>query len=275
MVLWARFGTAADVPAIDLPWVLLAGLVNDAVESLYLLTPFMLYLLLVPDRWHRARWNRVLLTVGFALTFAGMAYLAVAEFFFFEEFDARFNLVAFDYLRYPVEVFTDIWQAYPVFKALLATAALAVIMTRLLRPRLMAGLDVPTSLGRRAVPFAVYAVALLAVITWYPTDVLSRSSNRVENEILQNGYSSFFRAARTNEIDYHAYYASSDPKANLKLLADALAADGGKFTRLAEGRLDRSYPARRRRPRPAERRGRGERVVRRQVQQALRLAAGT
>ena len=40
VVLWARFGTAADVPVIDLPWILLAGLVNDAVESLYLLTPF-------------------------------------------------------------------------------------------------------------------------------------------------------------------------------------------------------------------------------------------
>ena len=244
VVLWARFGTAADVPMIDLPWILLAGLVNDAVESLYLLTPLMLYLFLVSDRWYRSRWNGALLTVGSVLTFAGMAYLAVTEFFFFEEFDSRFNLVAFDYLRYPVEVFTDIWQAYPVFKAMLATAALAVIMTRVLRSKLMAGLNVTTSLGRRAVPFALYVVALLAVITWYPTNALSRSSNRVENEILQNGYSSFFRAAQTNEIDYHAYYASSTPKANLKLLTDALAADGGKFTRLAEGRLDRSYPAR-------------------------------
>ena len=244
VVLWARFGTVADVPSTDVPWILLAGLVNDAVESLYLLTPFMLYLFLVPDRWLRARWNRVLLTLGFAATFAGMIFTAVAEFFFFEEFDARFNLVAFDYLRYPVEVFTDIWQAYPVFKALLATAALAMVMTRLLRNRLLPGLVVRTSFGGRAAPFALHVVALLAVITWYPTDALSRSSNRVANELLQNGYSSFFRAAETNEIDYHAYYASSAPKANLKLLTDALAADGGKFTRLSEGRLDRSYPAR-------------------------------
>jgi phosphoglycerol transferase MdoB-like AlkP superfamily enzyme len=244
VVLWARFGTAADVPATDLPWIVLAGVANDAVESLYLLTPFMLYLFLVPDRWLRARWNRVLLTLGFAATFAGMIFTAVAEFFFFEEFDARFNLVAFDYLRYPVEVFTDIWQAYPVFKALLATAALAMVMTRLLRNRLLPGLVLPTSFGGRAVPFALHVVALLAVITWYPTDALSRSSNRVANELLQNGYSSFFRAAETNEIDYHAYYASRAPKANLKLLTDALAADGGKFTRLSEGRLDRSYPAR-------------------------------
>ncbi len=77
-----------------------------------------------------------------------------------------------------------------------------------------------------------------------PTDALSWSSNRVENEILQNGYSSFFRAAATNQIDYHAYYASSDPGANLKLLAHALEPGGGRFTRLDEGRLDRQFPAR-------------------------------
>ena len=72
----------------------------------------------------------------------------------------------------------------------------------------------------------MFAVALLAAIAWYPTDALSWSSNRVENEILQNGYSSFFRAAATNEIDYHAYYASRDPTANLDLLAQPLA--GGR-----------------------------------------------
>ena len=89
-------------------------------------------------------------------------------------------------------------------------------------------------------PFALYAMALLAVITWYPTDALSRSSNRVENEILQNGYSSFFRAAKTNQIDYHAYYASSDSQANLKLLDGRADRRRRQFTRLAEGRLDRA-----------------------------------
>jgi len=244
LVLWARFGPAADVPAADLPLLLLAGLVNDAVESLYVLVPFALYLLLVPDRWHRTRASRILLAVGSVVAICGLVYLAVAECYFFEEFDARFNLVAFDYLMYPVEVFTDIWEAYPVVKVLLVTGVLAAVLTWTLRGRLLAGTDVPTSLRHRAAPFALFAVALVAAIAWYPTSALSWSSNRVENELLQNGYSSFFRAIATNEIDYHAYYASGDPVANRRLLAQALAGDGGQFTRLAEGRLDRRFPAR-------------------------------
>ena len=55
LVLWLKFGTAADVPAPDLPLLMLAGLLNDAVESLYIVAPLALYLLLAPDRWYRTR----------------------------------------------------------------------------------------------------------------------------------------------------------------------------------------------------------------------------
>ena len=95
---------------------------------------------------------------------------------------------------------------------------------------------------QRILAILLAAQALLAAAAWYPTDALSWSSNRVENEIAQNGYSSFFRAAATNEIDYHAYYASRDPASNLKLLAEALEAGGGQLTRLDEGRLDLQHP---------------------------------
>jgi phosphoglycerol transferase MdoB-like AlkP superfamily enzyme len=244
IVLWARFGTAADAPVLDLPLLLLGGLANDAVESLYLFAPFVLYLTLVPDRWYRTRLHRGLLLVGTAITVGALTYLAVAEVYFFEEFDARFNLVAFDYLAYPTEVFVDIWEAYPVFKVLIGTLVLASGLAWLLRRWWTAGTSAIVPLRARAVPFAAFSVALLAAVAWYPTDALSWSSNRVENEILQNGYSSFFRAAATNQIDYHAYYASSDPGANLKLLAHALEPGGGRFTRLDEGRLDRQFPAR-------------------------------
>jgi len=244
LLLWARFGTAADVPGTHLPMLLLAGLVNDAVECLYLVTPLALYLLLVPDRWYRSRFNRALLAAGFVLTISGFVFLAVAEYFFFEEFDARFNLVAFDYLIYPTEVFLDIWEAYPVVSGVIGSLALAAMVTWALRHRLLPG-DLPaSSLRQRLTPFAVHAALLTAVIAWYPTNAMSWSSNRVENELLQNGYSSFFRAAETHEVDYHAYYASRDPSSNLKLLASALEAGGGRVTHLADGRLDRRFPAR-------------------------------
>ncbi len=78
----------------------------------------------------------------------------------------------------------------------------------------------------------------------YPTNALSISSNRVENELVQNGHSSFFRAARTSDIDYESYYASAKPADNLRLMETELAADGATFTQLAQGRMNRFHAAR-------------------------------
>ena len=188
----------------------------------------------------------------------------MAEFYFFEEFDARFNLVAFDYLAYPTEVFIDIWEAYPVLQVLPGTACSARTITWLLRHGARGRHQTLSStLRRRVGPFAAYAALLIAAIAWYPTDALSLSSNRVENELVQNGYSSFFRAAATNRDRLPRVLCVARPGANLDLLVSSLGAGGGEFTRLAEGRLDRRFPGACRRARSPERRRRVERVVRR------------
>ena len=54
-----------------------------------------------------------------------MVFLAVVERYFFQEFDSRFNLVAFDYLAYPTEVAGDVWAEYPVVRTVLAAALIA------------------------------------------------------------------------------------------------------------------------------------------------------
>ncbi len=240
-VLWWQYGRDADVSASHLPLLLLAGLANDLVESLYLFAPLALYVFLVPDRWYQSRLGRALLLCGSALTIGGLLYLSVVENYFFEEFDARFNLVAFDYLAYPTEVFTDIWEAYPVVKVLLATILVALALTWLLREPLRAGSARPaTGLGR-AKFFSLYMLVTVCAAAFYSTGALSFSSNRVENELLQNGFSSFFRAARTSDLDYGAFYATRDPGANLARLAGRLEEGGGRMTKLTQRRLDRRF----------------------------------
>lgn len=244
LILWAKFGFDADVSALSLPFLMFAGLVNDFAESLYLFAPFALYILLLPDRWFRKRWNRAAIYTGTLVCSVGLLYLAATEYFFFEEFDARFNLVAFDYLAFPGEVFTDIWEAYPVVQVLLAAITLGAIITYALRPWLEVGHVETVRFRERLVLFLPYSALLLLAIAYYPTDALSLSANRVENELLQNGHSSFFLAARTSDIDYESHYLSRPPATNHALLHDQLAGEGVQFTQLAAGRLSRSHAAR-------------------------------
>jgi phosphoglycerol transferase MdoB-like AlkP superfamily enzyme len=245
VLLWTRFGLDADVAVGRLPWILMAGTVNDFVEGLYLFAPFALYILVLPDRWFRSRPHRVLLFGFTAIGVAALLYLAAAEYYFFEEFDARFNIVAYDYLVYPTEVFTDIWDAYPVVKALCAAVSLGTLATLLLQRAVEMGVVQPVRYRERLAVFVPYAAGLGLAIALYPTNALSVSSNRVENELVQNGGSSFFRAARTSDIDYHDWYVTRPEPQNLRRLARQYAEDGTSFTRLREGRLDRRHAARR------------------------------
>ncbi len=244
LILWWRFGLQVDVAAADLPAILGSGLVNDAVECLYLLAPISLWIALLPDAWYRSMAARRLLLAGATLTLGVFAFTTFAEFFFFEEFNARFSIVAFDYLMYPTEVAGDIWQEYPVPLVALASAAFAVAGAWWLRRQGQAAPDAALPFRRRFPWLASHAVLLLLAAFFYPTDTLSLSANRVTNELAQNGISSFFRAALTSEIDFHANYASRDVGENLRLVEEHLLRGGGTFTRLADGRLDRRFPGR-------------------------------
>ena len=113
-----------------------------------------------------------------------------------------------------------------------------------LRDSISAGFEHVVRFRERLVAFAPYAVVLALAVAFYPTSALSISSNRVENELVQNGDSSFFRAARTSDIDYESYYASARPADNLRLLEAELADDGAPFTQLAEGKMNRFHAAR-------------------------------
>ncbi|MCC7200746.1 MAG: sulfatase-like hydrolase/transferase [Gammaproteobacteria bacterium] len=240
LALWWKFGQAADIGPGRLPQILASGVAADLVECLYLFAPLTIYIFAVPDRWYRTKWNRRLLAAGTAVTIFIALYLSVMEYYFFEEFDARFNLVAVDYLMYPTEVIGDIRDEYPVATMFALAVAVTAALLWLGRAHLRAGYSRPARFRERLPPAAAHLLLLGAAIAWFPTDMLAFSRNRVINEIAANGPSSFFRALHTNEIDYHAYYRTSDSSAAFRTLTGFLGSRGeGEFTRLAEGRLDR------------------------------------
>ena len=241
--LWWKFGRAADVGAGALFWIVPAGVLNDLVVLIYLLLAFTLYLVLVPARWHAGRIGRWVLWVGFALTLFGLLYLCAVEYFFFDEFDARLNLVAFDYLMYPTEVIGDIWDAYPVNQVLIGAALVSALITYALRDKLTISTNLVISWRAKISLIGGYILLTVLVAVIISTRTFAWSPNRVAKELAINGISSFWEAARTSEIDYHAYYATQPKEENLKILVKQLQRGGGTFTRLNEGRLDRSFPA--------------------------------
>ncbi|HVY07853.1 MAG TPA: sulfatase-like hydrolase/transferase [Burkholderiales bacterium] len=190
----------ADVPAL-----MAVGLLFDIAASLYLFALFGLYLLAVPRWLFEAAWHRRLVAILFSATVFGLIYLGAVEYFFFDEFNARFNFVAVEYLIYPHEVFVNIWQSYPVARVLLATFAITIALLWQVRRRLLEPPAHPGGSARIAALVAL-AVAIGLVQAFLNLNVARYSDNRVVNELAMNGVYSFFNAALTSDLDYNAYY---------------------------------------------------------------------
>lgn len=190
----------------NLPAMMAVGLLFDVVTALNLFALFALYLVVIPRRLHDGRWHRLLLAGLFSLVVFGLIYLGAVEYFFFDEFNSRFNFVAVEYLIYPHEVFVNIWQSYPVARVLLAALALTAFAIWLMRKTLLGERKAAGSAGSHFALLGVLAAAMMLAQASLNVNTSRYSENRVVNELAMNGIYSFFNAALNSELDYRTYY---------------------------------------------------------------------
>lgn len=240
--LWWCFGRPAAVAVTQLPWILSAGLVNDGVQLLYLLVPFSLYRWLLPARFFNHPRHRRLLGAVFFLVIFGLLYLSAAEYFFFDEFDSRFNLVAVDYLIYPHEVLVNIWDSYPVARVILAALLFAALLSKLTW-RWFAPETAPLRFRERGRALVAHLLLVAVAAAGFSTDTLALSANRVSNELGANGIGSLFKAFLTNDLDYTRHYRTIEDDRAFALAREHLLAAGGAPAGAEPGDLNRSFAA--------------------------------
>src|SRR6478735_8716841 len=145
--------------------VFIVGFAFDLIAACYLLAPLVLWLALVPNRLARTRTHRAFVLLLIAAAAYGALVLAVAEWLFWEEFGARFNFIAVDYLLYTHEVLANIWQSYPTGKLLVVLALAAVALTALVARPLWRWSAAPSS-WRAALASLMVLAGLVTGATW-------------------------------------------------------------------------------------------------------------
>ncbi len=183
-----------------------AGLLDDLASALLLGLPFLagLYLLARPLDWRIGRW----LAHGLLLVLTGVAvFSAVAEVFFWNEFNSRFNGIAVYYLIFPKEVIGNIRESFDlrIYLPPIAIAALGIYL--LLRPRLQRALTAPRAIGEWKTALRAGAIALLAALPAMALGPFEPAAERTVNELAINGMHSLLRAALTNDSQYDGVYA--------------------------------------------------------------------
>lgn len=220
LVLFFGFHAAGTAPESVLAF--LDGFYRDLFAAAWLTLPALFWLLVLPDRFFRARWRRGLFWAACLMFWFGETFLLFVEYYFFDEFRSRFNTVAVDYLQYPKEVSGNVWDSYPVVLILVISFVLALIWVLLASRSFRRVWDEPSRARSRLEKFAAVAALAFALAPLGAAGIalgglmnlpihITRArvgSNRTLNEVADNGVLSFLAAALTHHLDYGAFYTT-------------------------------------------------------------------
>lgn len=185
---------------------LVLGFRLDLVSAIWFLFPIVLWLFVVPHRWIAKRWHRFAFALFFSFYLTWLFFILIADYNFFEEFNAHFNTVAVDYLIYPQEVFVNLWDSYPLGKILTGLAVFMAITAVFVFRAFKSTWKDTAPLKIRILFLSGYCcVGLLSFFTM-SMQATRFSPNRVLNEVASDGVYSFVYAALTRHLDYPAFY---------------------------------------------------------------------
>ncbi len=189
-----------------------SGLWYDLLAACYAVVPWFLLTLLLPSALWRskaARWVVSFLLLLYAVVFI---FIGVAEWFFWDEFQVRFNFIAVDYLVFTQEVIDNIQQSYPMplIYAGLALAGSGVVWGawRLGAVRWVCAGDSAWKL--RIVPLLGIAIVVVGISNFFSQSQLPRFSNEFNRELAKDGPYAFCAAFWESEIDYERFYLKQD-----------------------------------------------------------------
>ncbi len=186
------------------------GWVYDLAFYAYALIPVAFYVALLPERWWSSAANRWWVRGCAFATLYGLGFVAVAEFLFWDEFQARFNFIAVDYLVYRREVTDNIQESYPLAVLLTGILVVTLLIERWLWPRLARSLHPRPGSSRHARVVVLGLLLAAPVLAYLGLDQELRefSPNAYAVELAGDGPYQFIAAFRNNELDYERFYAT-------------------------------------------------------------------
>lgn len=218
------------------------GLLNDLLVITVQLLPVVCWLALSGGGSLRHGWWRyALLTV----ICGGLLFGIAVEYSFWSEFTSRFNHIAIDYLLFPGEVATNIWQSYNVPAFVAAAGLLGAGIAWPIHHWLRGAQFTPLPWSHRLLMAgsAIIVAGLAAFIsTLLPAQPFGE---RVRDEVAANSQAQLVHAFATAHLSYEQYYHTL-PVDRATMLADS------EFARPVSGDPQRTFTAAVRRDQPLD-----------------------
>jgi phosphoglycerol transferase MdoB-like AlkP superfamily enzyme len=187
------------------------GFLFDLLALSYIAFIPLLYCTLVSNKFFNSKAHQIFLKICYFLFLFVIVFSCFSEWFFWDEFQTRFNFIAVDYLIYTTEVIGNIVESYPMGKLLGAILLIAAAIFFFSYKKIIKekSENFPLRLKKFAAFFVILTAAFFAIDSSKLTQI---SQNNYANEIASNGIYELFSAYRNNQINYDELYASRDLK---------------------------------------------------------------
>lgn len=218
-----------SLSVVNIIGIFVLGFLYDLVNASYFIIPLTIYLWLVPQRFFEKPWHRFFV-YGFLLVFTFiLTFNAVSEWFFWDEFNTRFNFIAVDYLVYTNEVLGNIQQSYPVGWIITGVVLFTLALMYFLRGFIRRTVIHPTRFKRRSI--ITGALLMLPLILFFSVNNKFHrfSANTYVNELAGNGMYELFAAYLNNELNYDQFYSTITDKESFQTIRKLLTTPESRF----------------------------------------------
>jgi len=223
-IIWSFSGV--DFSIVNLLRTLITGLFFDFGAISFFIIFYLLHLIFLPNRWIGSFLDKSISYFFYFFTTLILTFSFFGEFTFWEEFKARYNFVAVDYLIYTNEVVDNINESYPI--PLLSSIIIAIVIILFI---ILKKSNVFTNTFSSKI--SIIQKAILSIVFIVPffygfnidNEDAEWSNNRYENEISKAGIYSFFAAFRNNQLDYNEFYQTQDIDLSFDILKQNLVTD--------------------------------------------------
>ncbi len=208
------------------------GFFIDFVTSSYFSIPLIILNIFIPDKLYQCKLYKFILYLFFFIGLYILLFIHIAEYFFWEEFGARFNFIAVDYLIYTQEVIGNILESYnlPLILASLFVFTLSIFFMLLKIMDFKKYFNIQSKFTQRLKHGLLLSLIPL-FFAFTIEDIIGDniSENSYNNELAKNGIHSFFAAFKNNYIKYDQFYLTKNNDANFKTLKENLATANTEF----------------------------------------------
>lgn len=174
-------------------------LLTTAVSTLYLMLPYVFYLLVLPPKWQNSPADRLITVTSFGIYVFLTTVEETVSILLWKDYNTALLFENRNYWEYICEIYQTVSESYPVVLILAAIAVFTFVCVRLTKPFLFTGLPSP-KFGRRLFESCLYVVVCAFAYMNIDIEKLEATANVYNNRMAEEGTYSLIKVIDKQEV---------------------------------------------------------------------------